>query len=189
MTTDDRLAYLLESEFTPTHTGVTLAMIRDVLSPEEYAMVRLDLEAATVPKDDTLQSKLIAAEIVDALAAMRSSSGLSLSPHDRQGTIDQLAVAGQWPDSVRDTVKALGGISRPRWQIQGLEVEPTLESVQEIIAAEAIREAARQKLIEIQARRQRWDAVSAIIRSRIETDAVSSIESILEAVESEWGSN
>jgi hypothetical protein len=55
---------------------------------------------------------------------------MSLSGADRQSLIDQLATAGQWPDAVRDAVKAMGGVSRPRWQIEGYDSEPTLQSVQ-----------------------------------------------------------
>jgi hypothetical protein len=44
--------------------------------------------------------------------------------------IDQLAVAGSWPDSVRDGVKALGRVTQPRWQIEGYADEPTLEQIQ-----------------------------------------------------------
>ena len=59
-----------------------------------------------------------------------STNGLSLSTPDRQAVIDALATAGSWPDAVRDAVKALGGVWRPRWQIEGYAIAPTLESVQ-----------------------------------------------------------
>jgi hypothetical protein len=62
---------------------------------------------------------------------------MSLSGADRQGLIDQLAIAGNWPDAVRDAVKALGGVSRPRWQIEGYAIEPTLQSVQAEIDRDA----------------------------------------------------
>jgi hypothetical protein len=178
MTPQERLDYLLESVFVPTNKQVLVADLVDAVGDNGSRLVLGTLQAAAA------QDPLLAAAY-QALATV----GISLSPLDRQAMVDQLATAGSWPDATRDAVKALGGVYRKRWQIEGYDSEPTLEVVQEIIAAEAIREAARQKLIEIQARRQRWDAVSAIIRSRIETDAVSSIESILEAVESEWGSN
>jgi len=66
-----------------------------------------------------------------------STVGMSLSGADRQGLIDQLAIAGSWPDAVRDAVKALGGIWKSRWQIEGYEAEPTLESVQAELDNEA----------------------------------------------------
>jgi hypothetical protein len=62
---------------------------------------------------------------------------MSLSGADRQGLVDQLAIAGEWPNAVRDAVKALGGVSRPRWQIEGYATAPTLESVQAEISRDA----------------------------------------------------
>jgi len=53
-----------------------------------------------------------------------------LSGADRQQLIDELAIAGEWSDAVRDAVKALGGVWQARWQIDGYASEPTLESVQ-----------------------------------------------------------
>jgi hypothetical protein len=51
---------------------------------------------------------------------------MSLSGADRQAMIDELAVAGEWPDSVRDAVKALGGVWVGRWSLEGFDAEPTL---------------------------------------------------------------
>jgi hypothetical protein len=54
---------------------------------------------------------------------------MSLSGADRQAMIDELAVAGEWPDPVRDGVKALGGVWVKRWLLQGFDTEPTLAEV------------------------------------------------------------
>jgi lambda repressor-like predicted transcriptional regulator len=100
-------------------------------------LVRLTLEAATVPTADTAEAKFIASEIADALSALRTV-GLSLSGDDRQAVVDMLAVAGSWPDAVRDTIKALGVTKQPRWQTEGYDEAPTLAVVQaEATAAQA----------------------------------------------------
>lgn len=47
------------------------------------------------------------------------SSGLRLDLPSRQQTIEALAVAGSWPDTLRDSVKALGVRQVPRWETLG----------------------------------------------------------------------
>jgi beta-galactosidase GanA len=50
-----------------------------------------------------------------------------------------LAVGGSWPDSVRDTIKALGVTVQLRWQIEGYDEAPTLTVMQaEADAAQAV---------------------------------------------------
>lgn len=122
---------------TPTNVQITLAEIRGVLEPADYALVRLTLEQSTIPASDELADRVLAAEMADAMAAMRTV-GLNLSAADRQAVIDTLAAAGQWPDAVRDAVKALGVDRQPRWQKLGYESLPTLAQV----AAEQARELA-----------------------------------------------
>ena len=112
----------------PTNVQITLSEIRGVLEPADYAMVRLTLEQSTVPASDELADRVLAAEMADAMAAMRTV-GLNLSAADRQAVIDSLAAAGQWPDAVRDVVKALGVVRQPRWQKLGYESLPALEDV------------------------------------------------------------
>ena len=145
MTAQERLDYLLGNVSSPTNAAITLASIKDVLPVEAYALVRLTLEGATVVPDDTpadelIQAKMIAAEMADALSALRTV-GLSLSGDDRQTVVDMLAVAGSWPDAVRDTIKALGVTKQPRWQtLPQYNEAPTLA----VIQAEATKEAAMQ---------------------------------------------
>jgi hypothetical protein len=67
--------------------------------------------------------------LMDTIIIAMSTVGLSLSSPERQGVIDSLAIAGEWPDAVRDAVKDLGGVWRPRWQSEGYEGEPTLEQI------------------------------------------------------------
>jgi len=143
MTAQERLDYLLGNVSSPTNAAITLASIKGVLPVEAYALVRLTLEGATVVPDDTpadelIQAKMIAAEMADALSALRTV-GLSLSGDDRQAVVDMLAVAGSWPDAVRDAVKALGVRTQPRWQTEGYDEAPTLAVVQAEAEAEATR--------------------------------------------------
>jgi hypothetical protein len=80
---------------------------------------------------------------MDTILIAMSSVGLSLSTSERQGVIDMLAASGDWPNEVRDAVKALGGTYKPRWQSEGYAVEPTLESVQAEIDKEIALQAYR----------------------------------------------
>jgi hypothetical protein len=118
MNAEQRLAYLLESVWVPTNATVTVAEI--------VSAVGLDAGRLVV---GTIQAGAAQDPILASSYQALSTVGMSLSGVDRQGLIDQLAIAGQWPDAVRDAVKALGGVSRPRWQIEGYAAEPTLESV------------------------------------------------------------
>ena len=139
MTAQERLDHLLAPAGIPTGISVTLAHVQEAIGDDAYTLVRLTLEAATVPQDETIAAKRAATDMADAIAAMRVS-GLLLSPPERQDMIDQLAVAGEWPDSVRDAVKALGIDNRPRWIVEGRAEEPTLESVQAEINQEQLRD-------------------------------------------------
>jgi len=77
----------------------------------------------------TIKAAAASNPIMDTIIIAMSTNGLSLSTAERQGVIDSLAIAGEWPDAVRDAVKALGGINRPRWQSEGYSSEPTLEQI------------------------------------------------------------
>jgi hypothetical protein len=55
--------------------------------------------------------------------------GLTLSSGQRQALIDQLADGGKWPAEVRAAIKRLGGTWQPRWQAEGYQAEPTLETL------------------------------------------------------------
>lgn len=153
MTATEIVGYLKETEWRPTNALITLGQLRESLEsiPDAYAIVRLTLEAATVPKNETPTAMMAAAEMADALAALRST-GLSISAPDRQMTIDHLAAAGGWPDEVRDAVKSLGGIGVPRWQTEGYSAEPTREQVQAEIDLATLNQSKQDW-------RQRFDAV------------------------------
>ena len=126
MNAEERLAYLLESVWVPTNATITVAEI--------VAAVGMDAGRLVV---GTIQAAASQDPILAASYQALSTVGMSLSGADRQGLIDQLAIAGQWPDVVRDAVKALGGVWRPRWQIKGYALQPTIESVQAEIDRDA----------------------------------------------------
>jgi|GEM_PF-2567234 len=138
------LADLLTPVWVPTNAEVTIGMIRDAigLTPQEYGLVRSTLEGAiaTLKADDDPVKRMQGIDLHDALSAMLSR-GISLSSPDRQATIDLLAAFGQWPDSVRDAVKAVGGVWVGRWSLEGFDAEPTLADV-ETAQASAIEEQA-----------------------------------------------
>lgn len=140
MTLQERLDTLLAEVFVPTNKLVTIGTIRDEcgFTPEQYGLVRgtLDGAIATLKADTDPVKRLQGIELQDALTAMLSG-GIPLG-ETRKATIDLLAQFGQWPDSVRDTVKALGGVTQKQWQVEGYESEPTLESVQAEIDRETI---------------------------------------------------
>ena len=115
MNAQERLAYLLESVWVPTNKQVLFADITGAVGLEATALVVGTIKAAAASNP-----------LMDTILIAMSSVGLSLSTAERQGVIDSLAIAGEWPDAVRDAVKALGGINRPRWQSEGYENEPTL---------------------------------------------------------------
>ena len=125
MNTQERLDYLLESEWVATNKSVLFADITEVIGLEATALVVGTIKAASA-----------ANPLMETILIAMSTVGLSLSTQERQSVIDSLAVAGQWPDSVRDAVKALGGVNRPRWVTAGYASVPTLESVQAEIDAE-----------------------------------------------------
>jgi hypothetical protein len=142
MTAQERLDYLLETEWVPTNALITIGTIRDSagLSPQEYGLVRttLDIVIATLKASSDPVERVQGLDLQDALSAMLAG-GISLSGLDRQSTIDALAVYGQWSNSVRDAIKELGGVNRPRWQSEGYDFEPTLEQIEAEIAQAALR--------------------------------------------------
>lgn len=124
MTAAERLAYLLESVTTPTNRQIIVADIINAVGVEAGGLVLGTLQAASA-------SNPILSAAYQALVTV----GISLSDDLRQGMIDQLAVAGNWPNSVRDAVKALGRVTQPRWQIENYQSQPTLEQIQAEIDA------------------------------------------------------
>lgn len=127
MTAQSRLDHLLAPAAIPLDTLITVGHITDAVGMDASRLVVGTVQAGAA------QDPLLA-------AAMHSlyTTGMMLSPPERQAMIDQLALAGEWPDSVRDAVKALGIDNRPRWQVEGRAEEPTIESVQAEIDAEEL---------------------------------------------------
>jgi hypothetical protein len=124
MTAQERLTELLTVEWSPTNRTIVFADIATVVGLEPTALVVGTMKAASATNP-----------LMDTIIIAMSTNGLSLSTPERQGVIDMLAATGQWPESLRDAVKALGGSMLPKWQILGYESEPTLESIQEEIDA------------------------------------------------------
>jgi hypothetical protein len=167
MNAEERLAYLLESVFVPTNATITVAAIVE-------AVGSLDAGRLVV---GTIQSGAAQDPILAASYQALSTVGMSLSGADRQGLIDQLAIAGNWPDAVRDAVKALGGAWRARWQIEGYATEPTLESITAEINAEAM---ASQK----QDWQTRFDAILNQIGTVEQADGVAALRGLADEMES-----
>jgi hypothetical protein len=118
MTAQERLDYLLANVTTLTNRQIIVADIIAAVGVDASGLVLGTLQAAAA-------SNPILAAAYQALVTV----GISLSDDLRQGMIDQLAVAGSWPDAVKDAVKALGRTTRPRWQIEGYESQPTLQQI------------------------------------------------------------
>lgn len=118
-TAAERLAYLLEPVTTSTNRQIIVADIMAAVGVDAGRLVLGTLKAAS-------DVDPILAAAYQALVTV----GISLSDDLRQTMIDQLAVAGNWPDSVRDAVKALGRVTQPRWMIEGYQSQPTLAQIQ-----------------------------------------------------------
>jgi phospholipase/lecithinase/hemolysin len=118
MTAQERLDYLLAQVTTNTNRQIIVADIINAVGIEAGALVLGTLQAAAATNP-------ILAAAYQALVTV----GISLSDDLRQGMIDQLAVAGNWPNSIRDAMKSLGRITQPRWQLEGYTTEPTLEQI------------------------------------------------------------
>jgi hypothetical protein len=118
MTPEQRLAYLLETVFVPTNQQVLFADVTNAVGLEAGALVVGTIKAASAA-NPLLETVLIA----------MSTVGLGLGTTERRAMVDSLAVTGEWPDAVRDAVKALGGVNQARWQVEGYETEPTLLQV------------------------------------------------------------
>ena len=136
MTPQERLDYLLEVEFVPVNRPILFTDISNLVGLQAAAMVV-----------GTLKQAAIQNPLLETVVIAMSSVGLFINTAERQGMIDQLAIAGEWPDEVRDAVKGLGGTTQPRWQTEGYEAEPTLAQV----TKELIISASRSKITNIAA--------------------------------------
>ncbi len=118
MTAQERLDYLMQSVTTNTNRQIIVADFIAAVGVEASGLVLGTLQAAAA-------SNPILAAAYQALVTV----GISLSDDLRQGMIDQLALAGSWPDAVRDAIKALGRVTQPRWMSEGYQSEPTLQQI------------------------------------------------------------
>ena len=110
--------------------------------------------------------------MASAFTAM-STTGIELWSDARQAMIEAIGTAAGMTDDQIAQVKALGVT------YEAIDPDATPESVQALIdaedqrvKAEVLAEAARQALNAIRQRRQKWDTISANIRSQIETGAL-----------------
>ena len=116
---DEILADLLADVWVPTNAAITVAEIVTAVGTDAARLVV-----------GTLQTGAGFDPLLASSYQALSTVGMSLSGADRQSMIDELAVGGQWPDAVRDGVKALGGVWVGRWSLEGFDAEPTLAVVQ-----------------------------------------------------------
>ena len=158
MNAQERLAYLLESVWVPTNKQVLFADITGAVGLEATALVVGTIKAAAASNP-----------LMDTIIIAMSTNGLSLSTTERQGVIDSLAIAGEWPDAVRDAVKALGGVWRTRWQSEGYESEPSLEQITIELAKQDWRE--------------RFDAILNQIGTVEQADGVTALRAMADEME------
>jgi len=127
MTPQERLNYLLETEFiadTTLYTGKSIfnklvAAFGEEAAEGYYRLVAGTLDAAAAQDP-----------LVKDADSWLNSDGLDFSLPSTQRMIEQLAVLGQWPNEVRDVIKAMGGTNRFNWQKEDYESEPTLEQIE-----------------------------------------------------------
>ena len=136
MDPQERLDFLLETVETPTNAMVTFSAITDALGGG------LAATQATALVVGTLKAGAAVNPLLDTVVIAMSTSGMSLSSPVRQAILDDLAVAGAWPDAMRDAIKALGISVRPRWQIEGYQTEPTLAEMETEVTKATVRQAA-----------------------------------------------
>ena len=122
----DILAELLTDVWQPTNAAITVSEIVTAVGTDAARLVV-----------GTLQSGAGLDPLLSSSYQAISTVGMSLSGDDRQSMIDELAVSGQWPDAVRDGVKALGGVWVGRWSLEGFDAEPTLAQIEQRKAADA----------------------------------------------------
>ena len=146
MTAQERLDYLLANVTTLTNRQIIVADIIAAVGVEASGLVLGTLQAAAA-------SNPILAAAYQALVTV----GISLSDDLRQGMIDQLAVAGSWPNSVRDAVKALGRVTQPRWHIEGYATEPTLSQITVELTKASMEDAAVNRLQAFREALASWD--------------------------------
>ena len=115
----DILAELLTDVWQPTNAAITVSEIVTAVGTDAARLVV-----------GTLQTGAGLDPLLSSSYQAISTVGMSLSGNDRQSMIDELAVAGQWPDAVRDGVKALGGVWVANWMLRGFASEPDLSFIE-----------------------------------------------------------
>jgi hypothetical protein len=146
MTPQDRLNQLLAIVDVPTNRQVIVADIINACGIEGAGLILGTLQQAAT-------SNPIVAAAYQALVTV----GISISDPMRQGLIDGLAQAGQWPDALRDNLKTLGIVKTPQWEIEGYESQPTLQSVTTEMRKAELLDAATDRLQSFREAISSWD--------------------------------
>ncbi len=123
-------AYLAGETTEPVTTDYTVAMLESALGTPATQLVTGTLRAAA-----KLDARLEAAWIA------MSVQGIQLYTVERQDAIRQLAVAGNWTDSVRDQVLALGRRPTTRWALLSEDEIPSVEEFESAKSVALINEA------------------------------------------------
>ena len=148
MTPQDRLDQLLTIVDVPTNKQVIVSDIINACGIEGAGLILGTLQQAAT-------SNPIVAAAYQALVTV----GISISDPMRQGLIDGLAQAGQWPDALRDSLKALGIVKTPQWEIQGYESEPTLQSITTELRKAELLDEATDRLQSFREALSSWDGI------------------------------
>jgi hypothetical protein len=146
MTPQDRLNHLLTIVDVPTNKQVIVADIINACGIEGAGLILGTLQQAAT-------SNPIVAAAYQALVTV----GISISDPMRQGMIDGLSQAGQWPDALRDSLKALGIVKTPQWHIEGYESQPTLLSVTTELRKSELLDEATDRLQSFREALSSWD--------------------------------
>lgn len=120
----------------------------------------------------------------DLLYRKASNGGANLTLDLAQKTIRAVAHAKNWPQDLTDFILGYCVWTGPRWKHLGLP-EPSLDWIQKERQQFELQQAAIDKMREITETRNKWDRVSQIIRSQI--DSGLSASKVIEAVTVEWG--
>jgi hypothetical protein len=146
MNAQERYDYLMQSVTTNTNRQIIVADFIAAVGVDASGLVLGTLQAAAA-------SNPVLAAAYQALVTV----GISLSDDLRQGMIDQLALAGSWPDAVRDAIKALGRVTQPRWIGEGYDTEPTLQQITTEVRKQELEDAATDRLQAFREALSSWD--------------------------------
>lgn len=146
----------------PDNTLYTLKQLTKLLTIAEYRLVSGTIAAAAA--SDPL--------VADAQGWLRNG-GLDFSDPNSQSLIDALAVAGSWPDSVRDIVKSVGVKHLSPFVHDGgtgvvseTEVQVALDAVRlEALKKQLLEEASQQLNASIAASNDAWNTFVAAVEA------------------------